>query len=155
MLYYILTLDFYRFGRKKILVISSFGQFAAGFGTAWADSYPVYVGLRFFVTFFGIGAFLSAFVIGEAAVCCNNGDNHSDNHSNNSDNISSNTTNNSNHNNKHQVWGYKASATNRIHSQNKLNGRHQLPLLCLTFCKRGKTRHATNISIAVQWQHCL
>ncbi|KAK3734882.1 hypothetical protein RRG08_038908 [Elysia crispata] len=52
------------FGRKKVLVLSTLGQFAAGFGTAWADSYALYVTLRFFVTFFGIGMFLSAFVIG-------------------------------------------------------------------------------------------
>ncbi|GFN79332.1 organic cation transporter protein [Plakobranchus ocellatus] len=52
------------FGRKKILVFCTLGQFAAGFATAWAESYAVYVSLRFFVTFFGIGMFLSAFVIG-------------------------------------------------------------------------------------------
>ncbi|RUS86172.1 hypothetical protein EGW08_006066 [Elysia chlorotica] len=52
------------FGRKKVLVLSTLGQFAAALGTAWAESYAVYVALRFFVTFFGIGTFLSAFVIG-------------------------------------------------------------------------------------------
>ncbi|GFN93714.1 organic cation transporter protein [Plakobranchus ocellatus] len=52
------------FGRKKILVLCALAQFAAGFATAWAESYAVYVCLRFFVTFFGVGMFLSAFVIG-------------------------------------------------------------------------------------------
>ncbi|GFN79340.1 organic cation transporter protein [Plakobranchus ocellatus] len=52
------------FGRKKILVLCTLGQFATGFASAWAESYAVYVGLRFCLTFFGIGMFLSAFVIG-------------------------------------------------------------------------------------------
>ncbi|KAK3734881.1 hypothetical protein RRG08_038907 [Elysia crispata] len=51
-------------GRKKVLVMSTLGQFAAAFGTAWADSYPIYVALRFFTSFCGVSMFLSAFVIG-------------------------------------------------------------------------------------------
>ncbi|GFR82316.1 organic cation transporter protein [Elysia marginata] len=39
-------------------------HFGTVFGTAWVKSYPVYVALRFCTTFFGTGAFLTAFVIG-------------------------------------------------------------------------------------------
>ena len=52
-------------GRKKVLVIATFGLFCSAFGAAWAKSYAVYVVLRFFVTFFGIGLLLTSYVMGE------------------------------------------------------------------------------------------
>ncbi|BFZ09185.1 hypothetical protein BsWGS_12224 [Bradybaena similaris] len=51
-------------GRKKVLVIGVFGQLSCGLASAFVKSYIPYVILRFFTTFFGIGMFLSAFVIG-------------------------------------------------------------------------------------------
>ncbi|KAK3734884.1 hypothetical protein RRG08_038910 [Elysia crispata] len=50
-------------GRKKVMILGAVGQCAIAFATAGAKSYPVYATLRFLITFFGIGMFLSGFVI--------------------------------------------------------------------------------------------
>ncbi|KAK3778755.1 hypothetical protein RRG08_013026 [Elysia crispata] len=51
-------------GRKKVLVISTFGQLCSALSVAWAESYYVYAALRFFVSFFSVGLILTSFVMG-------------------------------------------------------------------------------------------
>ena len=50
------------------MILGAVGQCAIAFATAGAKSYPVYATLRFLITFFGIGMFLSGFVIGKSEV---------------------------------------------------------------------------------------
>ncbi|XP_005098247.1 organic cation transporter protein [Aplysia californica] len=51
-------------GRKKVLLIGVAGHFGSSLGVTFVTSYEAFVILRFSTTFFGIGMFLSAFVIG-------------------------------------------------------------------------------------------
>ncbi|XP_025098000.1 organic cation transporter protein-like [Pomacea canaliculata] len=50
-------------GRKKTLVVCVLGHIAVVFATAFVRNYVAFVILRFFVAFFGIGKFLTSFVI--------------------------------------------------------------------------------------------
>ncbi|GFR90245.1 organic cation transporter protein [Elysia marginata] len=51
-------------GRRKILVLSTLGHFTASLCVPWTRNYTMFVIIRFFVSFFGTGMFLSAFVMG-------------------------------------------------------------------------------------------
>ncbi|GFO13864.1 organic cation transporter protein [Plakobranchus ocellatus] len=50
-------------GRKKVALISSVGLSVSSVSVAWANSYGLFVVLRFLVSFFGTGMILSTFVM--------------------------------------------------------------------------------------------
>ncbi|GFO13866.1 hypothetical protein PoB_004037100 [Plakobranchus ocellatus] len=51
-------------GRKKIMILSTLCLMASSLGVAWADSYALFVTLKFLALFFATGMMLAAFVIG-------------------------------------------------------------------------------------------
>ncbi|KAK3798081.1 hypothetical protein RRG08_034637 [Elysia crispata] len=51
-------------GRRKVLILSNVCMMGASLGVAWAESYTVFVIVRFVISFFGTGIILTAFVIG-------------------------------------------------------------------------------------------
>ncbi|GFR96365.1 organic cation transporter protein [Elysia marginata] len=55
-------------GRRKVLILSTFCMMACSLGVAWADSYTVFVIVRFLTSFFGTGIMLTSFVIGMEVV---------------------------------------------------------------------------------------
>nr|KAI8758146.1 organic cation transporter protein-like [Biomphalaria glabrata] len=51
-------------GRKKVLLLGTVGQFTCGLTTGFIRSYIPFIILKFLTTFFGIGLYLTSYVIG-------------------------------------------------------------------------------------------